>query len=167
MGVGKMSTATMPTATGRRPGKPGLTGYLAAESSRIWHVVRAWDKTTQLLAGSAGGLIPWIGVLFVTLPPDDMARHWSTVWIGFDLLMAAAFAVTARLYLRNDPRVGIMAAVIATLLVVDAWFDTSTAACGLDSAEAWLSAIFVELPIAYFCARLAWRSAGALVDPQR
>jgi hypothetical protein len=75
--------------------------------------------------------------------------------------MAAAFAFTARLYLRHDPRVGIMAAVVATLLIVDSWFDTSTAALGIDCAESWLSAIFVEIPIAFFCARLAWRSAGA------
>lgn len=136
---------------------------LAAAASRLWLVVRAWDKTTKLLAGSAVGLIPWIVVLGLTLPSHTVARNWSTVWIGFDVLLATAFGVTARLYLRNDPRVGIMAAVVATLLIVDCWFDTSTAANGLDAVESWASAIFVEIPIAVFCARLAWRSSLAMV----
>jgi hypothetical protein len=141
-----------------RPARVSRTGRIG----RIGRTVRGWDKTTQLLAGSAVGLIPWMGVLALTLPSHAEARNWSTVWIGFDMLMAAAFAFTARLYVRHDPRVGIMAAVVATLLIVDSWFDTSTAAIGVDCAESWLSAIFVEIPIAFFCARLAWRSASAL-----
>lgn len=142
--------------------RPGLLADFTAEFSRLCRTVRGWDRTTQLLAGSAAGLIPWIVVLAMTLPSHAVARNWSTVWIGFDMLMAAAFAFTARLYVRHDPRVGIMAAVVATLLIVDSWFDTSTAAIGIDCAESWLSAIFVEIPIAFFCARLAWRSASAL-----
>jgi len=159
--------------TGHQPGpragrssRAGLAATLTAEKSRICQMVRGWDRTTRLLAGSAAGLIPWTGFLFVTLPPDDMARNWSTMWIGFDLLMAAAFAATARLYLRHDPRVGIMAAVVATLLIVDAWFDTSTAASGADCVESWLSAIFVEFPIAFFCTRLAWRSTADIAAGQ-
>ena len=132
--------------------------------ARTWSTVRAWDWTTKLLAGSAAALVPWIVFLALTLPARTVAHNWSTVWIGFDLLLATAFAVTARLYLRNDPRVGIMAAVVATLLIVDGWFDTSTASKGLASAESWFSAIFVEIPIAAFCARLAWRSSQAMVN---
>jgi hypothetical protein len=149
----------LPTATSH----PSMVGRLITALARVLLTMHAWDKTTKLLAGSAIGLIPWIVILGLTLPSHTVASNWSTVWIGFDVLLAVAFGVTARLYLRNDPRVGIMAAVVATLLVVDGWFDTSTAANGFDVIESWASAIFVEIPIAIFCARLAWRSSLAMV----
>ena len=161
---GPASAATAPLlASAAVLPRPNLVGRLVSEAFLLWPVIRGWDKTTKLLAGSAVGLIPWIVVLGLTLPSHTVARNWSTVWIGFDLLLAVAFGVTARLYLRNDPRVGIMAAVVATLLIVDCWFDTSTAADGLDAAESWASALFVEIPIAVFCAKLAWRSSLAMV----
>ncbi|HEV2639126.1 MAG TPA: hypothetical protein VGX23_28555 [Actinocrinis sp.] len=144
---------------------PSLVDQLSAVLARVWAMVRRWDKTTRLLAGSAVALVPWIIVLGLTLPTHTVARNWSTVWIGFDLLLAAAFGVTARLYLRNDPRVGIMAAVVATLLIVDCWFDTSTASEPRDAIESWAMAVLVEIPIAVFCARLAWRSSLSMVGP--
>jgi hypothetical protein len=42
--------------------------------------------------------------------------------------------------------------------VVDAWFDTTTAAAGWDLAKAVAMALCVELPLAALCAALAGRA---------
>jgi hypothetical protein len=46
----------------------------------------------------------------------------------------------------------------ATLLLVDAWFDVSTAAAGADQAAAVAMAICLEIPLAIVCALLAVRT---------
>ena len=102
-------------------------------------------------------LLPWIVVLAVTLPAHIVARNWSMAWSGFDVLLAAMLGATAWLRRTGDPRVGAVAGASAAMLVVDAWFDTSTSTIGFSSAVAWCSAVFLELPLAFVCARIALR----------
>src|SRR5580692_4197016 len=78
---------------GRRVEGTAQLKLLRADLSRTWTMVRGWDRTTKLLAGSAAALVPWIVFLALTLPTHTVAHNWSTVWIGFDLLLATAFAV--------------------------------------------------------------------------
>jgi len=52
------------------------------------------------------------------------------------------------------------AAATATLLVVDAWFDTTTASQGGNFATAVAMALGAELPLAALCGRLALRTLG-------
>jgi hypothetical protein len=115
------------------------------------------DRESRLLALCALLLVPWIVVLAATLPAHTVARNWSTAWSGFDLLLAVMLAGTAWLRHVGDPRVGAAAGASAAMLVVDAWFDTSTATLGLDLVMAWCSAVLVELPLAVVCARIALR----------
>jgi hypothetical protein len=115
------------------------------------------EPEVRLLAGCAVALVPWIAVLAVTLPAHVVARNWSLAWSGFDVLLAAMLAGTAWLRRRGDARVGALAGASAAMLVVDAWFDTSTSAKGADSAMALGSAVFIELPLAVLCARIALR----------
>ncbi|HTJ72279.1 MAG TPA: hypothetical protein VL551_32365 [Actinospica sp.] len=115
------------------------------------------QRETRLLAGCAVLLLPWIVVLALTLPAHTVARNWSIAWSGFDVLLAVMLGATAWLRRAGDARVGACAGASAAMLVVDAWFDTSTSARGLDSAMAWGSAVFVELPLAFVCARIALR----------
>ncbi|MBR7825175.1 hypothetical protein KDK95_02575 [Actinospica sp. MGRD01-02] len=115
------------------------------------------QRETQLLAGCAVLLVPWIVVLALTLPAHTVARNWSVAWSGFDVLLAIMLGATAWLRRTGDPRVGALAGASAAMLVVDAWFDTSTSAIGIDAAMAWASAVFVELPLAFVCARIALR----------
>jgi hypothetical protein len=117
-------------------------------------------RESRLLALCALLLLPWIVVLAATLPAHTVARNWSTAWAGYDVLLAVMLAGTARLRHVGDPRVGALAGASAAILVADAWFDTSTAALGFDSACAWCSAVFVELPLAVICARIALRRDG-------
>jgi hypothetical protein len=51
----------------------------------------------------------------------------------------------------------------ATLLVVDAWFDVSTAGGGRNTLEALVMALFVEIPAALFSLLLA-RQVNRHVD---
>ena len=116
------------------------------------------QRETRLLALCAGLLLPWIVVLAATLPAHTMARNWSIAWSGFDVLLAVMLGATAYLRRVGDPRVGSLAGASAAMLLVDAWFDTSTSALGFDLAMAWFSAVFIELPLAFFCARIALRA---------
>jgi hypothetical protein len=116
------------------------------------------EPEARLLAGCAVALVPWIVVLAATLPAHAVARNWSLAWSGFDVLLAVMLAGTAWLRRRGDERVGALAGASAAMLVVDAWFDTSTSAKGWDSSLALLSALFVELPLAVVCARIALRT---------
>lgn len=115
------------------------------------------EREVRLLSGCALLLLPWIVVIAMTLPAHAVARNWSTAWAGFDVLLALMLAGTAWLRRTGDPRVGALAGASAAMLVVDAWFDTSTAAVGADLALAWCSALFVELPLAVICGRIALR----------
>jgi hypothetical protein len=115
------------------------------------------QRETRLLALCAGLLLPWIVVLAATLPAHTVARNWAIAWSGFDVLLAIMLGATAYLRGAGDPRVGASAGASAAMLLVDAWFDTSTSALGLDLAMAWFSAVFVELPLAFVCARIALR----------
>jgi hypothetical protein len=117
------------------------------------------DRESRLLALCALLLVPWIVVLAATLPAHAVTRNWSTAWAGFDVLLAVMLAGTAWLRQAGDQRVGALAGASAAMLLVDAWFDTSTAALGLDLTTAWCSAVFVELPLAAVCARIALRPA--------
>ena len=116
------------------------------------------QRETRLLALCAGLLLPWIVVLAATLPAHTMARNWAIAWSGFDVLLAVMLGATAYLRRVGDPRVGALAGASAAMLLVDAWFDTSTSALGFDLATAWFSAVFIELPLAVFCARIALRA---------
>ena len=115
------------------------------------------QRESQLLAGCAVLLLPWIVVLAMTLPAHTVARNWSIAWSGFDVLLAIMLGATAWMRREGDPRVGAFAGASAAMLMVDAWFDTSTSAIGADALMAWCSAVFIELPLAFICARIALR----------
>ena len=55
---------------------------------------------------------------------------------------------------RGSPAVTRHAAVAATMLVIDAWFDVLNAATGSDVLVAAAMAVIVELPLAYICWQL-------------
>ena len=129
--------------------------------STAWHeFVRGSERQreTRLLGLCAVLLLPWIVVLAATLPAHIVARNWSVAWTGFDVLLSVMLGSTAWLRRIGDPRVGALAGASSAMLLVDAWFDTSTSALGFDCAMAWFSAVFVELPLAVVCARIALRA---------
>ncbi|WP_329292289.1 hypothetical protein [Streptomyces sp. NBC_01455] len=105
-------------------------------------------------------LLPWLYVLATELPDAATAAHWPVAWVGLDALEAVGLIAAGVLAARGDRRHSLAATAAATLLVIDAWFDTTTAAAGSDFATAAAMALCAELPLAALCAWLAVRAPG-------
>jgi hypothetical protein len=108
-----------------------------------------------LYAAAAVILLPWIGLLAVTLPRRQFDLHYRAAWVGFDLLLVFAITRTAYMAFRVDPRVQLPATATATLLFVDAWFDITTSGNRSQFLEAVILAALVEIPAAIFTLYLA------------
>jgi hypothetical protein len=76
-----------------------------------------------------------------------------------------AIYLTARLEFRLDSRVVFPAAVLATLLVADAWFDITTATTANAATQALILALAVELPAAAFSLYVACRVGQRVREP--
>lgn len=108
-------------------------------------------------------LLPWTGYLAVSLTSRSLAQHYNVSWVGFDVLLAIALGRTAWLAVREVRQVELPAVASTVLLVVDAWFDVTTASPGWPFVEAVLMAIFVELPtaaLAFYISRRVERLTG-------
>jgi hypothetical protein len=99
-------------------------------------------------------LVPWMVLLGRTLPSATRVQHWSTAWIGLDALLTAGCAGTALLDRRSDRRAGLAATATATVAVLDAWFDLTTAQPGAQFIEALLCGVG-EFALAGYCVYLA------------
>jgi hypothetical protein len=93
-------------------------------------------------------LVAWIIVLLLTLHRSFHAQHWRSAWVGFDLILLAAFAATGWAFWRGRQIVIVCLIITGTLLCCDAWFDVFL---DLGSSDIWVSvasAVIVELPMA-------------------
>ena len=84
-------------------------------------------RPSLLFASAALVLVPWIGLLVVSLPCHYSARHWGIAWAGFDAGLALALGVTAYAARLRAPWLDRAAVAAGTLLIADAWFDVVTA----------------------------------------
>ena len=107
-------------------------------------------------------LIPWIGVLFSTLPRHYVADHWWVAWGGFDIGLCIALAATAFQVARRSPFAEVTATITGTLLICDAWFDVLTSRGIADVTQALAAALFIELPLAALCFWMARNLAHAV-----
>lgn len=108
-----------------------------------------------VFAALAALMVPWTAYLFVSLPPSQRAAHYDLAWGGFDLGLLGVLAATAVAAVRRSRWLPMAAAALATLLVVDAWFDVLTAPTGGEFWTAVAMALLVELPLAGVCVWLA------------
>ena len=92
----------------------------------------------------AVGLIVWTVFLALSLPRENLERHFRLTWTGFDLILVLAMYLTAHMAFRLDARVVFPATVVATLLVVDAWFDVTTSTTAEGATEALILALLVN-----------------------
>jgi hypothetical protein len=118
--------------------------------------------TAPILIACAVVLIPWTALLFVTLPRHYTANHWPIAWGGFDIGLGLALASTAVMVARRSPFAEVTATITGTLLCCDAWFDVLTSRGTSDIAQAVVSAVFVELPLAALCFWMARNLAHAV-----
>jgi hypothetical protein len=111
-------------------------------------------------------LLPWIAILVVALPSSHRAPHWDIAWAGFDVGLVLALATVAITAWRRSPWFEGAATAAATLLLVDAWFDTLTSSSGAELALALAEAVVVELPLAVVCLLLARDAEHRLRVPE-
>ncbi|MEV7155539.1 hypothetical protein AB0N77_13160 [Streptomyces misionensis] len=121
---------------------------------------RGMRRAGWLLVACGLALLPWLYVLATGLPATATAAHWPLAWVGLDALEVLGLIATGLLAARGDRRHALPATATATLLVVDDWFDTTTAAPGGNFATAVAMALGAELPLAALCGRLALRTLG-------
>ena len=125
--------------------------------------------TSLLLLGLAL-LIAWTLVLAYRLPAQHTSQHWDVAWVGFDVALAAALGAWGWSIARCAPWAPSAAAVAATLLLCDVWFDNVLANGHGEQLEAALEAVLVEIPLALFCvwtARHAEQTVEAVRGPFR
>lgn len=94
-------------------------------------------------------LAGWIVVLMLTLPKHYTASHWRGAWVGFDLALLAAFAVTAWAAWRERQILILCLTVTGTLLLCDAWFDLVLDIGTREFPMSVFSAAVCELPLAF------------------
>jgi hypothetical protein len=108
------------------------------------------DLVGRVLLAAGVALVPWLAVLWTTLPDPYPAQHWRVAWVGFDALEIAGLLTSAVLVRRSDHRAPLASIATAVLLLVDAWFDVMTA--GRDVVFSLTPACALELPLAILCA---------------
>lgn len=115
-------------------------------------------RLAKVVAVVVMGMVLWIGYLALALPRHYDARHWTLLWVGFDVFEIVALCWLAwALWFRRE--VLIVAALVAgTLFACDAWFDVITS---LGSGGEWVTivtALGAEIPAAVVCFWLAHRA---------
>ena len=139
-----------------------------ASSEQTTTLVPRW--VALLLTAITAGLVVWTLYLTYVLPARHVTDHWRIAWAGFDIGLAIALATTAIGVLREAQWVDATAAVAATLLVTDAWFDIVLADAGGERTEAIVLAAIGEIPLALFCVWIvmnAERAIASVKDSQR
>jgi hypothetical protein len=117
----------------------------------------------RLFVGIAAGLVPWVGYLAVSLPRRNVSHDYRGTWVGFDVILVLTLLRAAWLVSRRTPSMILSTCAASTLLVVDAWFDVTTAERGAARTQALWSAFLLELPGAVLCAVLARRGIHILL----
>lgn len=89
----------------------------------------------------------WTVYMAFTLPRHYVAIHWKLAWVGLDIgevatLLAAAWAAWKRRAI-----LALFTSAAATMVLVDAWFDITTARRG-DQLQSTISALVIEIPSA-------------------
>jgi len=110
---------------------------------------------SYLYALLAIALVPWIILLAQYLPAKHLARHWDALWVGFDIIMLFNIFLTLYFVIHRKIWVIVSAASLATLFIVDAWFDVLTARPGSDERSSIGQAI-IELTLSFLTFRLIY-----------
>lgn len=105
--------------------------------------------------GAGLAMVPWLFVLGSLLPATTVVPHYSLAWIGLDSLEAVGLFTTGRLLRRGDQRYALTAAVTATAMLIDAWFDVLGSVGAGALALSVGMAVLAEIPIAAVCIYLA------------
>lgn len=94
-------------------------------------------------------LVAWVVILALNLPMRFSATHWRAVWVGLDIAELAGFAATAWASWHQRQVIIFCMLITGTLLVCDAWFDVVLDYGTPNARTSVLSALLVELPLAF------------------
>ena len=111
-------------------------------------------------------LIPWIFDLAYNLPTRHIVHHWDAVWVGFDILLVIVLLTTVYFVISNKIWVIISASALATLFIVDAWFDILTSRSGPDLHRALFFGI-LEIVFAILTFRFVFHVTRQLMTSGR
>ena len=121
-----------------------------------------------LTLGSIGE-VAWTIALGLSLPNRYVVHHWTLAWVGLDVMEVVMLLVTAYLAWRRRPGLlALSASSTATLYVVDAWFDVTTAGRSDRTGSALM--LILEIPVAlvlWWVAGRALRRFGVRSAAQR
>jgi hypothetical protein len=104
--------------------------------------------TAPVYLGLVALLLPWTVYLGLSLPDRASAGHWDAAWVGIDVMEAIAIGATAWFAYRRSTWIEISATVTGALLIVDAWFDCTTARGSTEVVQSIATAVLIELPLA-------------------
>ena len=143
-----------------RAGRPLLP---ALPPKKIAARVLSGGQLTALWVGRSFLLLAaifsaWIVVLAVTLPNRGVLAHQDVVWVGFDVGLLVGMVSTAWTALRRNRFLPVAAAATASLLLMDAWFDVVGSSTQMDTIDALVMALMVELPLSGLCWWIALHS---------
>jgi hypothetical protein len=116
-----------------------------------------WDLLLVLIVAACIILAAWTGFLAVSLPRFYRTGSWRGAWVGFDIALLFAFAAAGWTAWRRRQLLVICLAVLATLLICDAWFDVVLDVRTRGFVESVASALVVELPVAVIAIIMARR----------
>lgn len=124
------------------------------------------DTLLSVFAACAVGETAWTIYLGFSLPPHYNANHWDLAWVGLDVAQVAMLILAAWAAWRRRAVLIVFASVSGTLLLVDAWFDVTTARFSDVDTALWFLAVEVPLALMMFWLaariyrRLTWAESG-------
>jgi hypothetical protein len=98
-----------------------------------------------VLTGAASIEIIWTIYIGLYLPPHYVANHWNVAWVGLDIAQIVMLLATGWAAWRRRAILSLYATAAGTLLIIDAWFDVTTARRG-DVIQSILFAGLLEVP---------------------
>jgi hypothetical protein len=108
---------------------------------------------------AAIGEILWTIYLGWKLPRHYVAHHWALAWVGLDIAEVSLLFASAWAAWRQRALLILFTIAGATLFLLDAWFDITTANHG-DVMQSLVVAVFVEVPSAL---ALLWVARRAVI----
>ncbi|MGH3732197.1 MAG: hypothetical protein ACRDVC_02285 [Acidimicrobiales bacterium] len=117
------------------------------------------DRLLVALLTGAFLEIIWCIYLGLVLPPHYVAHHWALAWIGLDVAEVSMLFASAWAAWRQRALLILFTIVGATLFLLDAWFDVTTANHG-DVTQSLVLAAFLEVPSAI---ALLWVARRAVI----
>ena len=109
------------------------------------------------------GLVIWTVYLGWDLPRVYVAAHWKLAWVGLDTAQVIVLLATTWAAYKRRLVIIFFATAAATMFIIDAWFDVTTARSGA-LHDSVLVALCVEIPAAIVLLWVSWIATRRATD---